>query len=208
MKVPRQFRADHLDLFEKYVFTAVFTVFAYRMIQSYLDTGWPVTLIYLIDQLIVLGFLLARRPSKDISQRLGDWFLGFSSTLVAVLLGPPSGDTLVPPVVLPAILLLGLFVHLWAKLTLRRSFGIVAANRGVKAAGPYRIVRHPMYLGYVISQTGFILAGPTLENLLVIAFCWTTFVLRISAEERLLMQDEAYRTFCAQTRYRLIPGLY
>lgn len=208
MKVPRQFRADHLDRFEKFAASAVFVFFAYRMVHAYIGTGSMITLIYFFDQLLVLGFILARRASKDISLRLDDWLYGFAGTLLAVLLGPPSGQALVPTAVLPAILLLGTFIHLWAKLTLRRSFGVVAANRGVKAAGPYRIVRHPMYLGYVISQTGFFLAGPTLENTTIIALSWIAYVLRIIAEERLLMQDPAYRSFAATTRYRLVPGLY
>jgi protein-S-isoprenylcysteine O-methyltransferase Ste14 len=99
-------------------------------------------------------------------------------------------------------------VHLLAKLTLRRSFGAVAANRGVKASGPYRFVRHPMYLGYILSQAGILLAGATIRNILVVASCWLFFVWRIEAEERLLAQDEAYRDFMARTRFRLVPGVF
>ena len=61
-----------------------------------------------------------------------------------------------------AITISGFVLQLSAKLTLRRSFGVVAANRGVKASGPYRLVRHPMYAGYALTHVGFLLAGPNL----------------------------------------------
>ena len=42
-----------------------------------------------------------------------------------------------------AIMLIGLYVQISAKVILGRSFGLIAANRGIKVEGPYRIVRHP-----------------------------------------------------------------
>lgn len=208
MNEPRLYRARHLDLVEKYVMAGLFTVFAYRMIEGYLATGSWVTLIYLCDQCVILGFLLARRSSENISLRLTDWLSGVAGTFLAILIGPPGDAPLAPPFIVTALLLLGFAVHFAAKLTLRRSFGVVAANRGVKASGPYRIVRHPMYLGYVISQTGILLAGPTLANTAIIALCWAMFVVRIRGEERILMRDESYRAFAARTRYRLVPRVF
>jgi protein-S-isoprenylcysteine O-methyltransferase Ste14 len=102
----------------------------------------------------------------------------------------------------------GFLLQVAAKLTLRRSFGVVAANRGVKASGPYRLVRHPMYAGYILTQLGFLLAAPVLWNLLVYAVLWSFQVLRIRAEERVLRQDPAYQALAGQVRWRLIPGLY
>ena len=43
-------------------------------------------------------------------------------------------------------MLIGLYVQISGKLILGRSFGLIAANRGIKVAGPYRIVRHPSML--------------------------------------------------------------
>lgn len=200
--------ATFLDAVEKCVFATVFAFFAYRMVHAYLDTGSPVTLIYLLDQLVVLAFILVRRSPKELSLKLGDWLVGCGGTLCAILIGPPSGEPLVPPSVVAVLLALGLFIHLSAKFALRRSFGVVAANRGVKASGPYRLVRHPMYLGYVVSQAGILLAGPTLANVVVIGLCWGLFVMRIVAEERVLLRDGAYREFVSRTRYRLVPGVY
>lgn len=201
-------RAATLDLIEKYAFAAVFAFFAWRMVGAHAETGSWVTILYLVDQLVVLAFILFRRPPKELSLRVDDWALGVAGTLLAVMIGPPGGTALVPEWAVLAILGLGFGIHFWAKLELRRSFGVVAANRGVKAAGPYRLVRHPMYLGYVISQAGLLLAGPTLANGVIIGVLWGLYVGRIIAEERVLRRDPAYADLCARTRWRLVPGVF
>ncbi len=178
---------------------------AYRMITGYLNTGSPITLVYLVDQLIVLGFVLARRRTEEISTRIDDWFVGFAGTFMAMMFSPASGALIVPVNVIVAVMIGGLLIHLAAKLTLRRSFGVVAANRGVKSSGPYRLVRHPMYTGYMLSQTAFILAGPTLNNSIVLGLCWGLYLWRIGAEERVLRNDPSYASLPG---YKLLPWIY
>ena len=102
----------------------------------------------------------------------------------------------------------GFALQLSAKLTLRRSFGVVAANRGVKANGPYRLIRHPMYAGYALTHIGFLLAGPTLWNLAIYITVLTIAVRRIVAEERVLREDAAYRALVEKVRYRLLPWVF
>ncbi len=204
----RHANAATLDAVEKYLLATAFVFFAYRMISNYVETGSPVTLIYALDQLVVLIFVLLRRAPKELSLRIDDWIFGFAGTFFAIMISAPSGAALVPPIIVHGVLLTGFAIHVLAKFALRRSFGVVAANRGVKTTGPYRFVRHPMYLGYVVSQVGLLLAGPTLINIMIIGLCWFLFVKRIAAEERLLLTDEVYQVFATQTRYRVIPGVY
>lgn len=201
-------KAAFLDAIEKYIMAIVFAFFSYRMILAYIITGSPVTLFYMADQLVVLVFILIRRAPKELSLRVDDWLVGLGGTLMPILISPPSGTPFAPFVVVFGLLALGFAIHVSAKFALRRSFGVVAANRGIKASGPYRLVRHPMYLGYVVSQIGILLAGPTLHNILIVGMCWVFFVLRIIAEERVLSRDEVYRDFALRTRYRLVPGVY
>jgi protein-S-isoprenylcysteine O-methyltransferase Ste14 len=103
---------------------------------------------------------------------------------------------------------MGLLVQLHAKLTLGRSIGCIPANRGLKLAGPYRFVRHPMYAGYLLSHLAFLAMNPTAWNLAVYALCYGVQVPRLMAEERLLGGDPRYREYQAAVRYRLIPGLF
>jgi protein-S-isoprenylcysteine O-methyltransferase Ste14 len=201
-------RVETLDAIEKYVMASVFMFFAWRMVSAFVATGSPVTLIYAADQFAVLVFILIRRAPKELSLRVDDWLVGFLGTLLAILIGPPSGEPLLPTAVILTLMLAGFAIHLSAKLTLRRSFGVVAANRGLKISGPYRFVRHPMYLGYMLSHAGILLAGPTVSNCIIVAMCWVLFVVRIVAEERVLQGDPDHAAFAGRTRFRLLPGVY
>jgi protein-S-isoprenylcysteine O-methyltransferase Ste14 len=101
-----------------------------------------------------------------------------------------------------------MLVQLHSKVVLARSFGCVPAHRGVKTAGPYRVVRHPMYAGYLLSHLGFALMNPTVRNLALYAACFLFQVHRMQAEERILERDDEYRRYRTAVRYRLIPGVF
>jgi protein-S-isoprenylcysteine O-methyltransferase Ste14 len=101
----------------------------------------------------------------------------------------------------------GLLINLWSKLALCRSFGVVAANRGVKTSGPYAFVRHPMYAGYLLVQIGFLMSNPTLWNATVYSVALVLQILRMRAEERILVQDPAYLKYAGEVRFRLLPGV-
>jgi protein-S-isoprenylcysteine O-methyltransferase Ste14 len=104
--------------------------------------------------------------------------------------------------------LIGNIWQAMAKLVLRRSFGIAPANRGVKISGPYRLMRHPMYFGYLLTHIGILILMPSLWNLAIYAVAWFAQIFRLLAEERLLGEDENYRAYQSQVRYRLLPGLF
>lgn len=166
---------------------------------------------------LVFVFVLCRRRAYRTSHRWGDWFLALAGTCMAWLAGMGEGTfSLAGAGVvgegLQAVLLLlyvmGTLIHLHAKLILRRSFGLVAANRGLKCTGPYRVVRHPMYAGYLLQHIAILAMFPSFWNLAVYALAWGFQVPRLLAEERLLSQDPAYRDYQAAVRSRLIPGVF
>ncbi len=196
------------DRGERILLLAVFSFFVVRMVGNWIETRLLINLLYLGDQSLVVGFILFRRPAAAISRRPVDWINGLAGTFLPLLLLPASGTPLIPMAACWTLMLLGLALHLSAKLTLRRSFGVIAANRGVKLSGPYLLVRHPMYLGYMLSQLGFLLAGPHFANVLIIACLWSLQIGRIAAEERLLGADDAYADLTRRTRWRLMPGVY
>ena len=197
-----------LDLVEKFLVAAFMVVLAARLVPVVIATGALPPLFLLISEGVVVLFILLRRPTRDISRRGQDWMLGLAGTLLPLLAIAPQGAPLLPIRICEAIMIAGFALQLSAKLTLRRSFGVVAANRGVKASGPYRLVRHPMYAGYALTHIGFLLAGPTLWNLAIYAAVLTIAVRRIVAEERVLREDAAYRALAEKVRYRLLPLVF
>jgi protein-S-isoprenylcysteine O-methyltransferase Ste14 len=87
-------------------------------------------------------------------------------------------------------------------------FGIAPANRGVQAGWAYAVVRHPMYLGYMIMQLGYLMHNPSPRNLAVYGIAWMFQVARIEREERHLLRDAAYQHYAGRVRRRLVPGVY
>ena len=197
-----------IERIEQLVFLALNTHLLMKFWPGMFQPDHIISTLYVFNQTIVVVFLLIRRSAQNISWRPGDHLVATVSTLLPLLVQPPTGNSLLPLPVLFLMLLLGIMLHLGAKLTLRRSFGILPANRGIKSDGLYRFVRHPMYLGYIFSELSLILAGPTAWNATIFIANCLLFGVRISAEERVLGQSSEYREFCRTTPYRLVPGLY
>ena len=160
------------------------------------------------SEAMVVLFILLRRPTTAISHRLSDWLVGFGGTTAGLCVISADGPPLMPTPLCGLLMLIGFCVSVGAKLTLRRSFGLVAANRGVIVKGPYRLVRHPMYAGYLMIYVGYLLSGPNAWNLFVYALTTTLQIVRVLAEERVLRRDPLYQQFCAKVRYRLIPLVF
>ncbi|WP_372619343.1 methyltransferase family protein [Falsiroseomonas sp.] len=201
-------RAMALDLAERVIVSLLLGFLAMRFIPSIVNDGNVVNLLLFVSEAVVVGFIVFRRPAKTISRNSSDWLYGFAGTGLALLAVPGGEGALAPAGLVVGLMTAGFLLQFWAKLVLRRSFGVVAANRGVKASGPYRLVRHPMYAGYLLTHIGFLLAAPALWNVAVYAALWCFQLLRIRAEERVLREDPAYLALSAQVRHRLIPGVY
>jgi protein-S-isoprenylcysteine O-methyltransferase Ste14 len=93
-------------------------------------------------------------------------------------------------------------------LTLGRSFGVRPALRRLVVNGPYRAVRHPMYLSYLISDVGYNLQEWNIGSVLLVLAGWTSLLYRIHAEERILSHDPRWSAFASSVRYRLLPGVW
>ena len=99
----------------------------------------------------------------------------------------------------------GLLLVLWAMGTLGRSFGIAPADRGLVKIGPYRFIRHPMYLGELISLAGAASGDPSIVNLIPLTVLFLSLLLRIHWEELVVFN---YGSYARQVRWRLIPGVW
>ncbi len=77
-------------------------------------------------------------------------------------------------------------------------------------SGPYRLVRHPGYLSYLVSLTGIGLALSSLLGLGLTILVLPFILWRIRHEEEMLMAEfgQEYQTYRRQTRWRLMPWAY
>jgi len=92
--------------------------------------------------------------------------------------------------------------------TMRRWFGVRPALRGLATTGPYRFVRHPMYLAYLIADIGYNLQEWNAGTALLVIAGWISLLYRIRAEERILSRHADWPKFISQVRYRLVPGVW
>jgi protein-S-isoprenylcysteine O-methyltransferase Ste14 len=167
----------------------------------------PYNLALLLADATPLGVLLFRRPAAEMTRDPADWLSAFAATAAPMLLAP-GGEAVVPAALGGAAMTLGLVVNLYAKAWLWRSFGLLPANRGVRMTGPYAVVRHPMYLSYAITQAGFLALNASTANACLVAAGMALQLIRLRAEERILVQDPSYRAYMALVPYRLAPGLF
>jgi len=136
---PHLARLD-LDLIEKFLVATFMIVLAARLVPVVLATGALPPMLLLMSEGVVVLFILLRRPTQDISRRGGDWLLGLAGTLLPLLAIPPVGSALLPWHVAETVMIAGFLLQLSAKLTLRRSFGVVAANRGIQTGGTCMVI--------------------------------------------------------------------
>jgi protein-S-isoprenylcysteine O-methyltransferase Ste14 len=184
-------------------------LFSVSVVHQYLrDTSRITLLVFLCAEVLTTCLAVCSRVPRE-----RDWnplsvvmAVGAGFYFVAFRIEP--GVRLIPETLAMGLQGAGVLVSIWAKCSLRRSFGILPANRGVVGGGPYRIIRHPIYFGYFVRDCGFLLANFGLQNLLVVVGHCSLQIGRIVREERLLSKDQTYRQYMQRVRYRLIAGLY
>jgi protein-S-isoprenylcysteine O-methyltransferase Ste14 len=75
--------------------------------------------------------------------------------------------------------------------------------------GLYRVVRHPGYLGMLISLLAFPLVMNSYWAFVPAAIGATLLVVRTVLEDRFLINDlPGYREYANTTRWKLLPGLF
>jgi protein-S-isoprenylcysteine O-methyltransferase Ste14 len=103
-------------------------------------------------------------------------------------------------------------LRIWPVFVLGERFsGFVAIQPGHRLVtdGVYGVIRHPSYLGLLVSSLGWGLAFRSSVGIVLAALLMLPLLARIRAEERLLRSQfgAEYDVYCARTA-RLIPGIY
>ncbi len=174
-----------------------------------LDRGrWTVLLLLISESYTLVLVLVARRAARrDLS--IPALAATLYATFFVVMLQPQGTSHLLPEWAGAGLQLASMAWQFTAKVFLGRSFGLLPAQRGLVTAGPYRIVRHPIYFGYLIGHIGFLLANFTWRNAAVLALLYAAQVVRIRREEAILAATDAgYPGYQQRVRWRLLPFVY
>jgi len=193
--------------------------------------GWAYVTIFAATQVLIAWFVIRSNPhlaaerAQTQTSSIARWdrplagivgLFGPLVTLVIAGLDRRFGWSQVPSAMQMAALALtalGALFTVWAMASNRYFYGRVRIEkeRGhtVASSGPYRLVRHPGYLGAIVTDgfTPLLLdswwaLGPALLTI-------TVLVLRTGLEDQTLLRGlDGYREYAQRVRYRLFPGMW
>lgn len=111
-----------------------------------------------------------------------------------------------------ALFAAGCALRLWPVVVLGKRFsGLVAIQEGhtLQTTGIYSVIRHPSYLGLLVTLLGWALAFRSIAGIILGVLLIPVLIGRMNAEEALLRSQfgNEYDAYCARTK-RLIPGFY
>ena len=196
------------DLVARAVIIVLFSMMAIRFGADFLSTGRVTGLLLLVSEGLVVVLTVMRRSAVTVDRSTRARLLTTLSVLGPPLLQPAHVAALLPQSWTVAASAVGLAIVIAGKITLGRSFGLMPANRGVVSSGVYRIVRHPIYLGYLITHVAFLLATPSAWNIAALLAADAALLARAVCEEQTLAQDERYRAYQQTVRWRVCPGIF
>jgi protein-S-isoprenylcysteine O-methyltransferase Ste14 len=200
--------SEMADLGARVVVVALFTLMAIRIGSDFLATGRLTGLLLLASETLVVVLTVLRRTTSQVDRSYRARVLTAFSMMGPVLVRPSAVASLAPELATVLLSAAGLSVVIAGKLSLGRSFGLMPANRGVVSSGLYRLVRHPIYMGYLVTHSGFVAANPTLWNIVMLVVADIALMWRAVCEEQTLSKDPAYREYQQTVRWRVVPGVF
>jgi protein-S-isoprenylcysteine O-methyltransferase Ste14 len=196
------------DIGARAAIVVLFSLMAVRFGADFFATGRVTGLLLLVSEMLVVVLTVVRRSAAAVDRSIRARLLTTVSMLGPPLLQPAQVAALLPQSATVAASIVGLGIVIAGKVTLGRSFGLMPANRGIVSSGVYRVVRHPIYLGYLITHVAFLLATPSAWNIAALVAADAALLLRAVCEEQTLSRDSQYREYQQIVRWRVCPGLF
>lgn len=159
---------------------------------------------------IMIVLLLVRRP--PVRRPAGFWprAAGVAGAVAPIfMLAVPHGELAPAMFTLSLVLIfVGTATSIVATCWLGRAFSILPQARALVTEGPYKFVRHPLYLAEIIALCGTAMEFEQPWSALVMIIAIALQVPRMHYEEQILMESfPTYRAYVSRTA-RLIPGVY
>jgi len=195
--------------------------------------GWVYIAIFLLSALVSRIYLAIKNPalmteryqslSAESVKAWDRWLMPIVATfgplLVLIVAGLDERFGWLPElstgvkIAATAVMVAGYLLAIWAMNANRFFSGTVRiqTDRGhqVVSNGPYRLVRHPGYLGGLLSYFGMPLLLGSLWALIPAVLTMMAVVLRTVLEDETLQKElPGYREYTKKTRSKLIPGIW
>jgi protein-S-isoprenylcysteine O-methyltransferase Ste14 len=196
------------DLVARAVIVVLFSIMTIRFAVDFFATGHITGLLLVVSELLVVVMTLIRRHAASVDRSLRARVLATLSMMGPPLLRPNAFPAVAPEALTAGLSIVGLLVVIAGKVSLGRSCGLIPANRGVVSTGLYRVVRHPIYVGYVVTHVAFLAAHPSVWNATLLLTTDLALASRALCEEATLATDPAYRVYQSRVRWRVCPGLF
>jgi protein-S-isoprenylcysteine O-methyltransferase Ste14 len=210
MKPPANFNAlmflgKPFQLGSNFLLAFLFCLAVIHLSRQYAITGQLSTIFNIIFYSLSVVCALARKPATKVDLGYFSWLFTFAGIALPMLLqANGTNETLIGYFVQIS----GIAVSIIGLVSLNRSFGLVAAHRGIVSSGLYRFVRHPLYFSYEVSIVGFSINNFSFYNIALCLVHLCCQLQRIKYEEGLLSEDGDYKAYATKTRWRLIPFVY
>jgi len=141
------------------------------------------------------------------------WAIGFILPGLDYRYGWSPEIDFAPRIIALLIMMLGNFIFLWAMsvnkffthaVCIQKEMGHTAIT-----TGPYRYVRHPGYVGWILTNIAPAVILGSLWALIPMGLAAFMMIVRTALEDRMLRRElEGYEEYAARVRYRLLPGVW
>jgi protein-S-isoprenylcysteine O-methyltransferase Ste14 len=181
-------------------------------IGASLSDSWPSLLssfclatFYLLLALLILMRPPAQAQADGLLPKIAA-FVGTYMPWTIAFFG--KTDQALPNLASTACVLIGMIMMLVTIRHLGRSFSLVPQARNVVQTGPYRWIKHPLYLAEEIAVLGVVLRNPTPLTAVLLVLHIGVQVCRIYYEEDLLRRNCPEYSSYEASRWRLIPYVW
>jgi len=214
------------------VFTTLFCIAAFFVPAGTLKwiEAWLFIIFYAVAMTVAITWMKKKAPAllKERMKRKKDakkWdkiFMSFYSIFLIAMLILPGLDAVrfrwsYVPLIVKILAFIGYFPGFWLIFWAMRENAFLSdvvriqEERGhtVCTTGPYKYVRHPMYVGVLLTMMCFPFSLGSLYTLIPAVIIMVLFFIRTALEDKTLLTElPGYREYAQKVRYRLIPGIW